>query len=143
MDIRFQPASPNALNQLRSLGAPESVVAFYAEYEPEDMMEGSVRLTSIEGMMIENQQAVPGYRVQPHGYIVFATSDCGDGYCFDTNRIDAEGRPCIVIASHETAEDIETAEQAAAMVQMVAPHLLSFLERMLDGNMAVYDYEKT
>lgn len=131
--VAFRPAQPGHLEELRKLGVPQGVVEFYEAFEPDSMTDGAVRLLPIEEMLIENIDAVPGYQVQPHGYIVFATSEYGAGYCFDTNQM-SNGDPRIVLMSHETAEDIETAQQAAEAAVHVAADLAEFLSMVIDGS---------
>jgi hypothetical protein len=140
--IQFEPAQLDALDELRSLGASDEIIAFYAAYEPADPFDGEIRFLNIDDIVLMNNEAVPGYCVQPHGYIVFAENDCGDSYCFDMNQLDGIGRSRIVVASPETAEDIETAEQAAAMVQQVAPNLMSFLDLVLRDNVPGYEFHE-
>jgi hypothetical protein len=40
---------------------------------------------SIRGAIQENRDGVPGVGLFRHGYVVFASTTCGDAYCVNTN----------------------------------------------------------
>lgn len=128
---RFRRAETEALDQLRSFNLPASVVSFFRDFEPTECIEGQVRLWPISEMLRENRDYVPGADVSPHGYIVFATTICGDTYCFDLNVIDENGEPRIVLISHD--EDFEgmSSDQITGLAKPIAPNLAAFLEMYL------------
>jgi hypothetical protein len=83
--VSLRPASGEDLRTLAGLGAPETIQAFYREYEPEAEAElGRVRLWPIADLLLENTDAVPGADLHPHGFVTFASTVYGDAYCFDT-----------------------------------------------------------
>jgi hypothetical protein len=130
--VTFRPASPFELSKLEALGLPESVIDFYSSYEPAECVEGQVRFWPIEYILEENEALVPGSYSSPHGYVVFATTYCGDAYCFDVSRGIAS-EPKIVLISHEIVDTDATATQLARLAKPVAPNLYKFLELFVRG----------
>ncbi|VTU02348.1 Uncharacterized protein OS=Clostridium sp. Maddingley MBC34-26 GN=A370_02306 PE=4 SV=1 [Gemmataceae bacterium] len=124
----FRAASPSDLTELRALGLPGPVVDFYARHEPSQCAEGQVRLWPIADMVRENRDLIPGAYVAPLGYVVFATTFCGDAYCFDVNVVSPKGEPRIVLISHEVVRKDITAERAEGLAKPVAKDLYQFLE---------------
>src|SRR4051812_27453612 len=98
--VAFRASSPIELAKLEALGVPESILAFYREFEPSECAEGQVRLWPIQNVLEENEAYVPGAYVSKHGYIVFATTLCGDAFCFDL-RQRGQVEPRVVLLSHE------------------------------------------
>jgi hypothetical protein len=131
----FRPASPGRLAKLRELKCPEAAVRFYGEYEPADYAEGQVRLWPIDDIVVENTQGVPGICVHPHGYLVFASTLCGDAYCFNSNKLDADGEPEIILVSHEAVEEGASAVDVNRVVKPVASSLVSFLQQFTKGEL--------
>lgn len=130
--VAFRPASPFELSKLESLGLPESVIDFYALYEPAECVEGQVRLWPIEHILEENEALAPGCYASRHGYIVFATTFCGDAYCFDIRR-GTDFEPGIVLISHEVVGRDTTAAKLAQLAKPVARSLQHFLELFVHG----------
>lgn len=127
----FRAASKQDLDALRALRLPEPVVSFYAQYEPSGCAEGQARLWPVSDILQENRDLIPGAYVAPLGYVVFATTYCGDAYCFDTNVADAKREPRIVLISHEVVEKGITAERARLCAKPVAKNLYEFLELLV------------
>jgi len=125
----FRAASQSDLTELRALRLPDPVVDFYARHEPSECVEGQVRLWPIADVLRENRDLIPGAYVAPLGYVVFATTFCGDAYCFDVNVVSATGEPRIVLISHEVVRKDITAERAQQLAKPVAGNLYEFLER--------------
>ena len=125
----FRAASPGALSLLRGLRVPKPIVDFYALHEPTDCAEAQVRLWPIAHILEENRDLGPGAFVAPLGYIVFATTFCGDTYCFDLNKLDNHGEPRIVLISHEVVGEDITAEEAFHLAKPVAKNLYEFLDK--------------
>src|SRR5690348_10374113 len=84
----FGRSSILQLWKLRGLRLPAPVRDFYRQYAPKACAEDQVRLWPIKDIIFENKSLVPGIYVCPLGYVVFATTHCGDAYCFDTNVVD-------------------------------------------------------
>jgi len=131
----FRPASPAALEQLRDLKFPEPIVAFYARHEPADCAEGigMVRIWPIVDVVVENTQGVPGICVAPYGYRVFASTYCGDAYCFNLNRMSAEGEPEVVLISHEAVGEASKADEVHRVAKPIARTLREFLGQFEKG----------
>jgi len=125
----FRPASEAHLSALRALPLPNPIVDFFALHEPSDCAEGQVRLWPIAEIIKENRDLVPGAYVAPHGYVVFATTFCGDTYCFDLNEVDEQNEPRVVLISHEVVGEDITADEAIRLAKPVAKNLFEFLER--------------
>ena len=126
---RFSPASAEDLSALRTLGLPESVMTFFGRYAPEDCAEGKVRLWPIAHILEENRDYVPGVYIAPLGYIVFASTMCGDAYCFNLNDLSEQGEPAIVLISHEMVPEDITVEEVARVAKPIAKTLYEFLDR--------------
>jgi len=78
--IEFRAASPFDVSKLEALGLPQSVLDFYRAYEPSECVESKIRLWPIEHILEENEALVPGCYSCKNGYVVFATTLCGDTY---------------------------------------------------------------
>jgi len=129
----FGPASLSSLAELRALDFPEAVIEFYEQYEPLRCAQGQIRLWPIDDIVVENRQGVPGICVHPHGYAVFATTMCGDAYCVNSNKLDMDGEPTIVLISHEAVSEDSTPEEVKRLAKPVASSLRIFLEQFTRG----------
>lgn len=128
--IHFRPAETSALEQFRSLGLPDDVVAFYREHEPEECAEiKEVRLWPIADILTENKDYVPGADIYPLGYVVFATTLYGDAFCFDLNARAEHSAPVVLVAHDLDWTDAEMRKDLAILAKMIAPSLDGFLER--------------
>ncbi|MEX2168466.1 MAG: SMI1/KNR4 family protein [Pirellulales bacterium] len=125
----FGAASPGDLSALRALGVSKPILDFYAAHEPSECAEGQVRLWPITAILQENSDLVPGAYIAPLGYIVFATTFCGDTYCFDHNRQDENGEPRVVLFSHEVVGEDITAEEAFQLAKPISTNLHEFLQQ--------------
>jgi hypothetical protein len=132
---RFRRAESAALDQLRAFKLPDSVVSFFRDYEPTECIEGQVRLWPIAEMLRENRDYVPGADVSPHGFVVFATTICGDTYCFDINATDENGEPGIVLVSHDDNFEGMPPEQIKTLAKPIARNLAAFLEMFLSDSL--------
>jgi hypothetical protein len=58
--VPLRPASDEDLRTLASLGAPDSIVSFYRDHEPQSEAEiGKVRLLSIADILVETRTPFP------------------------------------------------------------------------------------
>jgi SMI1 / KNR4 family (SUKH-1) len=130
--VEFRTASPLQLAKLGTLGVPESILAFYREHEPSECAQGQVRLWPIEQVLEENEAYVPGAYASKQGYIVFATTLCGDTYCFDLTQ-QGQAQPRIVLLSHEVIHEDTTAAEMSRLAKPVAPSLHEFLQQFIRG----------
>ncbi|MEY2407711.1 MAG: hypothetical protein QOF48_381 [Verrucomicrobiota bacterium] len=131
-EVEFRTASPVDLAKLEALGLPDFIVAFYREFEPSECAQGQVRLWPIQQVLEENEKYVPGAYASKHGYIVFATTLCGDTYCFDlTQHGQAEAR--IVLLSQEVIHEDTTAAEISRLAKPVAQTLHEFLSQFIRG----------
>jgi SMI1/KNR4 family protein SUKH-1 len=138
----FEAASKGDLAKLRKLNLPKQVIDFYRESAPIRSAHGQVRLCSIADIVVESRDGVPGLYSTPMGYVVFATSEYGDAYCFNLNNCDSDDDPEIVLISHEMVDDQTTPEQMARLAKPVAQNLTDFLEKFLEDQIdeeCVYD----
>ena len=130
--VAFRAASPRDLSKLEALGLPQPVLDFYGSYEPSECAEGQVRLWPIQHIVEENTSLTPGCYSSRHGFVVFATTFCGDAYCFDSRRGE-QCEPIIVLISHEVVGEETTAAEFIQLAKPVAPSLHEFLEQFVRG----------
>jgi hypothetical protein len=130
--VEFRASSPAELAKLEALGVPECILAFYREFEPSECAEAQVRLWPIQHVLEENDGYVPGCYASKHGYIVFATTLCGDTYCFDLTQ-HGQAEPCIVLLSHEVISEDTSAAEFVRLAKPVAPNLYEFLQQFVRG----------
>ncbi|MCP5006020.1 MAG: hypothetical protein GY941_19090 [Planctomycetes bacterium] len=140
--IRFRQAHKDDIAYLKSIGMPESVLNFYAEAEPTDCIEiNYARLWPISELRIENQDAVPGYIVSPLGFLVIGTTIEGDIYCIDTNSVDSDGQPPIVMVSHDEVYEGADEKEIKAGIVKVSKTFCDFLKDFSKGTLPTDFYE--
>jgi hypothetical protein len=137
--MRFGPADAGDLQLLRDMGFPETVVDFYAKYEPQPpespddpAANSPIRLLSIRGMVSESTILEPGATLAPFGFVVLATTKFGDAILFD-GRVEDADEPTIVRASHESVYGNVDEASVDSIVEAVAPTLSIFLEQLANG----------
>jgi hypothetical protein len=79
--------------------------------------------TQPEAVLGENKDFVPGCFVQPHGYVVFATTIFGDAFCFDTNTATSKATAPVVLIAHDLNWDEMKRED---IVKLARPTVVSF-----------------
>jgi len=128
--VAFRPASGAGVAALRSLGAPEDVLAFYQHSEPARFAEiGKVRLWPISDILVENRDAVPGCYAQPCGYVVIASTTSGDAFCSDTQAASGAIAPVVLIAHDlEPENDVMKREDLAELAKPIAASFEDFLK---------------
>ena len=131
-EVEFRTSSPVDLAKLEAFGLPDSILAFYREFEPSECAQGQVRLWPIKDVLEENEAYVPGAYASKHGYIVFATTLCGDTYCFDLTQ-HGQAEPRIVLLSHEVIHEDTTAAEMSRLAKPVAQTLHEFLQQFIRG----------
>jgi len=123
---QFRPASGAAITALRSLGAPEDVLAFYRNSEPTRFVEiGKVRLWPISDILVENRDAVPGCYIQPCGYVVVGTTLYGDAFCSEIRTESGRVAP-VVLITHELAIPDDEKMNREDLVKLAKPIAASF-----------------
>jgi len=133
--VEFQPASQHKLRRLGELGLPANVLRFYEKHAPVATIEHGIRLWSIDDIVYENTELMPGCCTSKYGYFVFASTLSGDAYCFNTNTCGSDGNPRIVLISHEIVFEDTTPEQIAAATEPVAQNLAAFLKRLIEASL--------
>jgi hypothetical protein len=130
--VDFRPATQTGIDDLRSLGVPADALAFYRESEPARTAEiAKVRLRPITDILSENRDYVPGAYVQPCGYVVFATTDCGDAFCFDIRGASDATAPVVLIAHDlEPENDEMKREDLEKLAKPISTSFESFLKRI-------------
>ncbi len=101
----LRPASTEDLQRAEQAGFPTELLDFYCECEPSHFIKFEQRIWSIEKALAENRDYVPGCTLFPHGFIVFASNNCGDAYCIDTNVATPGGEHPVVIFPHDAIEE--------------------------------------
>ncbi len=130
-----RPASVEDLKRAQAAGFPEELLDLYRQCEPESCIELDQRIWSIENAIIENTDAVPGCALSPHGFIVFASTMCGDAYCIDTNVATAEGHHPVVLFSHEMIEEDASLSDIQPLRLEVASSLEDFVTKFTNGTL--------
>ncbi len=120
---------------------PQPILDFFGSYEPRECAEGQVRLWPIQHLVEENASLIPGCYSSKYGFVVFATTFCGDAYCFDVRR-GQQVEPSIALISHEAVSEETTAAEFTQLAKPVARSLQEFLEQFVRGEIdeeCVYD----
>jgi hypothetical protein len=128
----FRAATHREMQRLQALGMPEDALNFYRDAVPIRMAEiGKVRLWSVGDLEVENRDAVPGCYALPCGYVVFASTDCGDSYCFDIRSMRYPKSAPIVLIAHdlEPENDEMKREELEKLAKPIAESFGKFLER--------------
>ena len=132
----LRPARPEDLERAEKAGLPRELLDLYRDYEPDGYVELSQRLWCAVHAVLENQDAVPGIGLFPHGYVVFASTLDGDAYCIDTNLTNERGEHPVVLFGHEAInEDTELSYIQASRVE-VASSLDEFLVKFAAGTLS-------
>ncbi|GAC1641332.1 MAG: hypothetical protein NVS9B14_22960 [Candidatus Acidiferrum sp.] len=127
----FRPASRAELQTLQALEVPQDALTFYRDAVPTRMAEiGKVRLWNVNDLVVENEDAVPGCYAQPCGFVVFASTNCGDSYCFDIRSSNYPASAAIVLIAHdlEPENDEMKREDLEKLAKPVAASFTAFLE---------------
>jgi hypothetical protein len=129
----FRPAASEDLAALEPFHLPHSVLEYFRQFEPVDYPGGAAAtLHNIKHLLKENSgSAIPGGYTVKHGFFVFATTGCGDCYCFDCRRLD-EGDVPIVLFPHELISERTPVERILQLAKPVASDLYDFLHRLLN-----------
>jgi len=92
-----------------------------------------VRLWPIKELVVENTRMVPGADLHPRGFLVVATTDCGDAYCVDLKAPSANSP--VVLYSHD--EDWEHADESRLLAfrRVVASSFSDFLADFASGRL--------
>lgn len=130
-----RPASARDIDRAQTAGFPDEILNFYRVCEPKKHIEFQQRIWSIENALIENTDAIPGIGLYPHGYIVFASTLCGDAYCLDTNVTQPNGHHPIVLFSHESIEEDADLTDIQPFRIAVAGSFDEFLTKFMDGSL--------
>lgn len=121
---------------MRKKRFPDELLDFYRQFEPKDCIEFKQRIWSIENALIENTDAVPGCALSPYGFIVFASTLCGDSYCIDINMETVDGHHPVLLFSHEMIEDDAPISDITPLRVEVAPYLGTFLEQFVNETLS-------
>jgi hypothetical protein len=129
-----KPASAEELKRAEEAGLPADLIEFYRECNSDDCIELKQRW-SIDNALVENQGAVPGCYLSPHGFIVFASNLGGDSYCIDTNVTTDEGCHPVVLFSHEMIEQDTPVSKIQSLRLEVASSLQEFLVKFANEDL--------
>lgn len=130
------PADAAGLARAARAGFPAELLDFYTRCVPDPCIQLHQRIWSIDSALIENEGAVPGCALSPHGFVVFVSTLCGDAYCIDTTSTNAQGRHPIVLFSHEMIDEDATPDRIRAARVQVAGSFDEFLEHFIDGTLS-------
>ena len=130
--VNLHAASPANIELLGSLGFPEVAISFFENYEPDACAQiGPVRLWPIADAVDENQRYVPGADVAPKGFLVFASNDCGDAYCFDVRAVETRQDPPVVLLPHDVVFEECAVADIARYARPVATNFAEFLHKFV------------
>jgi hypothetical protein len=133
----LKPASAKDLKDANVARFPEELVDFYRHWEPaKGCVELKQRIWSIKNAIVENADAVPGCALAPHGFIVFASTMCGDSYCIDTNVRGSDGHHPVVLFSHEVIEEDMPRADIMPYRKEVASSLKDFLSQFTNETLS-------
>ena len=133
-EVEFSRADSEEISALRELGFTEKLLEFYTENMPQEAIEGEVILHDCQGILDEAEGGSPGIEMSQHGIFVFASTHCGDAFCFDTNNCDSNGNPRIVYTSHCVLDEECSKEEALAEVIPFTSSLQEFLTRFAEDD---------
>lgn len=126
--ITRQPATPEEIRQLRSLGVREPILSLMKAAVLSDTADFAMRIQDVAGMVCENTELGPGEDVCPMGFVIVGSSLCGDGIALDFySPPSKDGTPRVVLVSHERSWT--DAAQVAAYARELAPSFVEFLNR--------------
>ena len=114
-------------NRIKKLGLAAADQEFLCKYLPSDTGEigkgTSFHVYSLS-TMLKTRKDDP-YGLSGTSYIVFGSSLCGDGYCFDTSTVSESGHSQIVEASHDEP----------GRTKKVADDIYDFYQKVYDGTL--------
>ena len=128
----LQPASEKDIQQAELFGFPAVLIDFYREGAPqaaEGVVQLGQRIWSVQNAIAENRDYVPGADLFPLGYVVFASTQCGDAYCVDTVHADSSGEYPIVLFPHDSIQEGASLEDVERYRLTVATSLEGFLQQ--------------
>jgi hypothetical protein len=118
------PATPENIKRAEEAGFPRELIEFYGSHEPNPertCVQLEQRIWCIASALEENKDAVPGIGLFPRGYVVFASTMCGDAYCIDTNVSTPDGQHPVVLFAHDSIdEDTDPAYIQASRVEVAS-----------------------
>ena len=121
----------SGIRYLEMMGYPESVIVFFRDFDQRKEIEiNEIRLSHSDSIKEENQEAIPGYVISPLGYLNIGTTIYGDCYCLDTNTLNANGGPVVVLASHDEIEEESTPEEIKQRVIRVSDSFEEFIDKL-------------
>ncbi|MFI8715455.1 SMI1/KNR4 family protein [Brevibacillus brevis] len=133
--VEFVQASEEKIAKLESLNLPEDFINYFLSYNGKREFDlGDLRVYSIDDVLMENYEWVPGRDVSKCGYIVFAANLGGDVYCFDLSKEGIEytlDNTPIVMFDHEEDFEIMSKQQVSEYAEKIADNLVMFLQDQL------------
>lgn len=133
------------LEALKNYKVPQSVLEFYAQYEPKGIptTEAGIYLLDLENIKDENSSDAGGGVLLKYGVITIATTIGGDLVCIDLNNM-KNNEPKVVIIEHWECCDVdcvESYEDVCEIEHLVSESFSEFLWK-LSGN-EYEDFEDT
>jgi hypothetical protein len=133
--VNLAPASTESLARAKEAGFPDELLEFYAECEPGVCIELKQRIWSIDNALVENQGAVPGCVLFPHGFIVFGSTMSGDAYCIDKNATSPDGQHSVVLFAHDMIGEDASHSEIKTLRLEVADSFSDFLAKFVEGTL--------
>ncbi len=138
--VKVRPASKQELTQLASIGVREPILGLYSScvVSGEAWTRMRAAIQAPESILSECVDAYPGCVVAPLGFIVIATTGCGDTFALDFNHVDQQGHPPVLFVSHDRNWSSNSPEEIAKACPRVADSLVEFLELSLKPSKILY-----
>ena len=119
--------------KLIEMGIQDEVIQFYKHNEPKgECIEGCVRLWSIDRIIEESNDYLPGCLISRYGFIVIASSYGGDPYFIDVKG-NLKGGP-IRALSHEISDDEVDREKIIKNSIVAASGFDEFIEMFINDD---------
>jgi hypothetical protein len=127
--IPFLPSGDDAIKKLEKLKLPESILNFYANFEPQEGV-FELRLWQVGSILLENSKKWKNLSKQ--GFVAFASTSGGDPFCYNLKDVDRNEMPSIYLFSHEYSYEGWSFSEVREKGKRVARDLTEFLK--LAGN---------
>jgi hypothetical protein len=97
-----------------------------------------VKFCPISDILVENKDGVPGCYVQPSGYVVLATTICGDAFRLNTRAASGTTAPVVLIAYDLEPENDETKrEDLRKLAKPIAASFEDFLKAFVSDTLDI------
>ncbi len=139
--VLFRPASPTEIAAANTAGVPESLLAFYREFEPNEMGNGLIQFFPLGQVVAELTDFTPSCYLASHGYFAIARTSYGDAYLVRLARGHDYQRVPVYLFSHERNIARVPASQLEEFGELVATGIPDFLAKAVAGKLATNPFQ--